>query len=92
MFCEIATKRKIPIYFCADSWKYDQKPQFGKHEKIEQRNSKEVWQNPPKSVKIFNPAFEEIPAKYATGIISELGTHNHKNFIKQTKKTYSMLF
>jgi ribose 1,5-bisphosphate isomerase len=92
MFCEIATKRKIPIYFCTDSWKYDPKPHFGKHEKIEQRNPKEVWQNAPKSIKIFNPAFEEIPVKYATGIISELGIFSHKKFIKQTKKTYPILF
>lgn len=92
MFCEIATKRKIPIYFCTDSWKYDPTPHFGKHEKIEQRDPKEVWQDAPKEVEIFNPAFEEIPAKYATGIISELGAFSHKKFIKQTKKTYPMLF
>ncbi len=92
MFCEVATKRKIPIYFCTDSWKYDPKPHFGKHEKIEQRDPKEIWPEAPKKVEIFNPAFEEIPAKYATGIISELGSFSHKKFIKQTKKTYTMLF
>ena len=53
---------------------------------------KEIWQDAPKKVKIFNPAFEEVSAKYATGIISELGIFTHKKFIKQTKKVYPMLF
>lgn len=88
LFCEIAEKYRKPIYFCTDSWKFDSSPHFGQREKIEQRPATEVWSNAPKKVKIFNPAFEEIPAKYATGIISELGIFSHKTFIKKVKKAY----
>jgi ribose 1,5-bisphosphate isomerase len=46
---------------------------FGKREEIEERDPKEVWERPPKGVKIRNPAFEATPAKYISGYITEVG-------------------
>lgn len=76
---QIAKINKIPLYVVADSWKFSKK-----NLELEQRNYKEVWDNDvPKRVKIRNPAFEKIPAKHITGIVSELGILKPKNFVKK---------
>jgi len=87
IFCEVAYKRKIPVYIATNSWKYDP---HSIHEriKIEQRDTKEIWKNPPKGLKIKNPAFEKINPKLIKGIISELGIHTPKQFVKEVKKRY----
>ncbi len=77
----IAKQEKIPVFIVADSWKYskDKLP-------LEQRNLNEVWDKAPKKIKIKNPAFEFVPKKYITGIISELGNLTYSEFIKERKK------
>ena len=85
MFATLAHKNKIPVYIATDSWK------FTNHSvKIEERSFKEVWETAP-NIKIRNPAFETVPAKYITGIISELGILTPKQFIKKVKKTYPFI-
>ncbi len=88
MFADIAEKYDIPVYFCTDSWKYDPSTVFGFEEAIEKRGSKEVWDKPPKGVKISNIAFEIVEPELATGIISELGVYSPATFIEEVKKNY----
>lgn len=78
MISRIAYDSHIPVYIVADSWKYAHKSM-----KLEQRNFKEVWGT--KKVHVRNPAFEAIPSKFITGIISEYGLLEYKNFIKKVK-------
>jgi translation initiation factor 2B subunit (eIF-2B alpha/beta/delta family) len=78
MFAEIAYDNKVPVYIVADSWK------FSKNKiPIEQRNLVEVWDNAPKNIKIKNPAFEFIPVKYISGIITEFGLMKYRDFVKR---------
>ncbi|MEK6945739.1 MAG: hypothetical protein AABW63_03015 [Nanoarchaeota archaeon] len=80
MFAEIAYDNKIPIYIIADSWK------FSKNKvPIEQRSLNEIWDKAPRNVKIKNPAFEFVPKKYITKIISELGILSYGGFVKRIK-------
>jgi len=80
MFAELASKNKIPVYIIADSWK------FTKYKiPIEQRNINEIWDNAPKSVKIRNPAFEFIPKRYLSGIITELGLMKYDEFARMMR-------
>ena len=51
--------------------------------KLEQRHFKEVWGT--KKIHIKNPAFEPIPAKHITGIITEYGKMPYDQFIKRIK-------
>ncbi len=88
MFADIAEKYDIPVYFCTDSWKYDPLTVFGFEEAIERREPKEVWDKPPKGVKISNIAFEIVAPELATGIISELGVYSPTTFIEEVKKNY----
>ncbi|MFA5992241.1 MAG: translation initiation factor eIF-2B [Candidatus Pacearchaeota archaeon] len=79
---ELAKDHKIPVYVIGDSWKFSKKT-IG----LEQRSYKEVWDNPGVSsnIKIKNPAFEKIPAKNITAIISDLGILSPREFIKKLK-------
>lgn len=89
IFARLAYEYKVPVYVCSDSWKFSNK----KYEKIEERDSQEVWKNPPKNVNILNPAFDVIDLKFITGIISEMGVHKDiKDFVKAVKKEYLELF
>ena len=81
MFAEIAFFHKIPVYIIADSWKFSSRPV-----KIEERAHFEIWKKAPTHVKIKNPAFEIVKAKYIKAIISELGILKPKEFVKKVMK------
>jgi len=81
MFAEIAHGNKVPVYVIADSWKFSKRDV-----KIEEREHKEVWKHAPNHVRIANPAFETVKAKYITAIVSELGILKPKEFVKKRKK------
>jgi len=75
---ELAYLHKVPLYIVADSWK------FSKDEiPIEQRSLNEVWDKAPKHIKIKNPAFEFVPKKYITKIITELGVVGYGEFVRK---------
>jgi len=78
---ELAHIHKVPLYIIADSWK------FSKNKvPIENRSLNEVWNKAPKSVKIKNPAFEFVPKKHITNIVSELGILSYDEFIRKRQK------
>ncbi len=77
---EIAKLHKKPVYIISDSWKF-----YPKNVKIEQRSPDEVWKINSKNIKIQNPAFELIPQRYVSKIISELGVLSHSDFVKKSK-------
>jgi len=88
LVCETANRFDIPVYICTNSWKFDPKTVFGFSEKIEERPEKEIWDKVPKGTTIVNPAFEKIDPNLITGIISELGILDIKEFITQVKRKY----
>ena len=67
---EDAYQNKIPVYVAAITLK---KKQGKAPVKIEKRHKYEIWKKAPKNVSIENPAFDKIPAKFITGIITEQG-------------------
>jgi ribose 1,5-bisphosphate isomerase len=81
MFAEIAYDNNIPVYVVADSWKFSKRPV-----QIEERAHKEIWKNAPSHIKIKNPAFETVKAKYIKAIVSELGILKPKAFVKKRMK------
>jgi len=88
MLAECANESKIPAYSCTNSWKFDPATLFGFDEEIEQRNPKEVWEKPPKGVKIYNPAFEIVAPDIFTGVITELGIYKPETLILAVEKAY----
>jgi translation initiation factor 2B subunit (eIF-2B alpha/beta/delta family) len=80
IIAELANKHKISVYIIADSWKYS-----SKKVPVEQRSLNEVWNRAPKDIQIKNPAFEFVPMKYITGIVTELGIMKYGDFVRKMK-------
>jgi len=76
----IARLNDVSFYSAAELFKYSSMTIFGTREKIEERDPKEVWDRPPKGVKVRNPAFEATAAKYINGYITEVGVIPPQSF------------
>lgn len=74
---------KIPVYIVGSLTKIDVENTI----KIEQRSGSEIRSDAPKWLKILNYAFDMVPAKFITGIITEYGVIKPKD-IKKTLKKY----
>jgi len=92
MLAAVANKSGIPAYSCTNSWKFDPNTLFGFDEEIEQRNPNEVWENPPKGIKIYNPAFEITAPDIFTGVITELGIYKPETLVHAVKNAYGWMF
>jgi len=88
---DAALEAHVPAYSCTTAWKFDTETIKGIPEEIEQRDPKEVWENPPKNVKIYNPAFEIISPDKFTGTISELGVFKAEILALEVQKNYPYL-
>lgn len=73
---------KIPVYIVGSLTKVDVENMV----KIEQRSGKELWPDAPKWLNIINYAFDMVPAKFITGIITEYGIIKPKDIKKMVKK------
>jgi len=75
---------KIPVYIVGSLTKIDTENTV----KIEQRSGKELRPDAPKWLDILNYAFDMVPAKFITGIITEYGIIKPKDIKKVVKKYY----
>ena len=82
----VAHEEHVPFYVATPLLKYNPQTSFGVIEKIEMRDTSEIWQNPPKGLEILNPAFETVSRRYIDGLITEAGifasSHVHTYFTK----------
>jgi len=82
-----AGNANIPLYVIASLLKFTPD-----EIKIEERNGNEIWDNPPKGVKIFNPAFDKVPEKFITGIITEEGIIKPNKVEETVRNLYPWIF
>lgn len=82
----------IPVYIATQALKVNEDAKNIQAVKIEKRDAGEVWLDAPKGLKIFNPAFDKIPAKYITGIITEFGVLKPNKFFRTVKSKYPFIF
>ncbi len=82
----VAHEEHVPFYVATPLLKYNPQTSFGVIEKIEMRETSEIWENPPEGVEILNPAFETVSRRYIDGLITEAGifasSHVHNYFTK----------
>ncbi|MHA1661327.1 MAG: translation initiation factor eIF-2B [Promethearchaeota archaeon] len=82
----VAHEEHVPFYVASPLLKYNPVSQIGILEKIEMRDSSEIWEDPPEGIKILNPAFETVSRRYIDGLITEAGifasSHAHHYFAK----------
>ncbi len=69
----VAREARTTTASAVESFKFDPITISGDWEPIEMRSPKEVWRNPPKGVKILNPAFDMTPPQYIDFMITEMG-------------------
>ncbi len=60
--------------------------------KIEMREGTEIWEDAPHGLKIVNPAFELVDARFITGFITEHGVLSPSEILPVLKENYKWLF
>lgn len=78
---------KKPLYVVTPSLKLDIQSTIANN-KIEVRESKELWPDAPQGLNIYNPAFEVIDRELITGYITELGIIEPKDIVDTVKSKY----
>jgi len=68
-----AREARTPFYVVSELLKFDPLTIYGDYEKIEERDSKEVWDDAPSDIIIRNPAFDITRRDFIHGIICEEG-------------------
>lgn len=69
----MAHENHIPLYVVTTILKYNPDSLLGNLETIEMRPVEEIWKDPPKGVKLLNPAFETISHDLISSLITEIG-------------------
>lgn len=82
--CYSAHHNKIPVYIAGNLLKVDVNDNIH----IETRAWTEVREDKPEGVDIINFAFDQIPAKFITGIITEFGIIKPNKIREVMKKEY----
>lgn len=82
---------KIPVYVATQALKINEDAKNLKALKLEQRSAREVWEQAPSDLKIYNPAFDKVPAELIQGYICEFGIIKPEKLIKKIKENYSWL-
>lgn len=78
---------QIPVYIATSLLKMD----INNKIKIELRSADELWPAAPHNISIVNYAFDQIPAKYITGLITEFGIIKPNQAYALVKKNYPEL-
>ncbi len=90
----VAKEMHIPLYVASPLLKYNPGTAFGNYEKIEMRDTKEIWKDwtdSPKDLTYLNPAFETINRVYISGVITEAGIYPSGQVHIMFSKTYPFL-
>jgi ribose 1,5-bisphosphate isomerase len=91
MVAELAHNRHIPVYILANSWKYDIRDAKAFKAALEHRDPAEVWDAPPKGVRVVNEAFELVNPKLITGVITEHGIRDPRSTVLEIQRHRSWL-
>lgn len=74
----------VPLYIVWSLLKVDVTNTIG----IETRSGTELWPEAPEKLNILNYAFDLVPAKCITGILTEFGVIRPENILKEISKRY----
>jgi ribose 1,5-bisphosphate isomerase len=92
MLAELCSYYRVPFHPIMELLKFDPLTILGYTEVIEQRDPKEIWDNPPKNVKVLNPAFDHVPASLIKSYITEEGLLHPFEIKSAFEKKYKMVF
>jgi len=83
-----AYEARIPFYVLGTLLKFEPITIRGHYEAIEERNTDEVWADPPEGLKIRNPAFDLTRRNYVSGLISEEGIISPHSILEAIYRHY----
>ena len=87
-----AHEARTPFYVVSELLKFDPATMHGDYEKIEERDSSEIWKGPPKKLIIRNPAFDVTRRDYIHGIICEEGIISPHSTMETVRRKYPWIF
>lgn len=74
---------KIPLFIVTTLLKFSSQTPT-----IEERDGKEIWENKPYDLEIFNPSFDFVPPEFITGFVCEFGKVLPPKIKTMVKKNY----
>jgi ribose 1,5-bisphosphate isomerase len=80
------------FYVASTILKFDPATTLGSLEEIEHRSPREVWESPPRGLKILNPAFEVTPRNFIDGIVTESGVFAPEMMYQIVSRDYGWIF
>jgi len=83
-----ANEARVPFYVVSTLLKFDPVTIHGEYEAIEERETGEIWENPPEGLKIRNPAFDVTRRDYIHGIITEEGIISPHSILEAVHRHY----
>jgi len=86
--CAAAFDNKIPVYIAGNLLKSDTHDDIH----IETRLGAEVWPDMPEGLEIINFAFDQVPPRFVTGIITEFGIIKPDKLEAAARKHYPWMF
>jgi len=82
MISILCDKYDVPLYVCSLSYKFEPESLEGARSDLELRSPRELWDKPPRKLKIINPAFDIVDFEGVTGFVTELGVMPPDSFVK----------
>jgi ribose 1,5-bisphosphate isomerase len=92
MIALAAKEARTPFYVVSELLKFDPATVFGDYETIEERSSKEVWDCPPESLVIRNPAFDVTRREFIHGVICEEGVVSPDSISELINRKHPWIF
>lgn len=83
-----AMEARIPFYVISTLLKFDPITIHGEFETIEERSPDEIWPDPPRGLRIRNPAFDVTRRDYIHGIITEEGVISPHSILEAVRRRY----
>lgn len=88
----IAREARKPFYVVSELLKFDPATICGDYEKIEERDSSEIWKNAPKNLLFRNPAFDITRREFIHGLICEEGIIPPHSIFEVVNRKYKWIF
>ncbi len=86
-----AQEAGIPLYILATLLKFNPQAKAAEEIEIESREPSEIWVNPPKALRMINPAFDVITEQRISGYITEFGLLEPKRVAGLIRRNYPWL-
>jgi ribose 1,5-bisphosphate isomerase len=81
LIAEEAKRHKKPVYVVGSHFKFDSRKKFI----LEERPAREILPKPIKGVRVRNPAFDLVPWKYVTEVITDEGIFKPEEIVRMIK-------